>query len=456
MKITVLLAGAGLAILATALFIPCLLILGSDPPKSPIQTSTAKSLHTSGHTILDSNDNLVYFRGIGRAGDLDSLSGTWGGRGQNVFDYGEKWQTDFSVLRQKMAETFACYRVFWKVNLVRILIPVDWWWADNINPAQQYGAGPDQVMSYRSYVELVVQEAGKYGIYVDLCPYEVRNYYVSGDTWDGIPGSLGTASLAYMHTINSDEMQAWQMWWTSVVNRLGQYPNVIFDMWNEPDDGTSTAVSSEALAYFSYTVDMYKTIRATGNMNLIFMQWHAGLIPGLIELDWVPQLYNQLKDSVGSAPSNVAFTAHPYRRAPYPNLVWSTNYTGIRAQLDMPNMVPATRSNGVDVPLVFNEMGVMADPSVYTNDYSEAAQQPESSLSIGKRMSNELSFWNAILQNAKDMDIGVCAFYWMQTGVWPGWEALVASAWAPNAVSPAPSQAGKIFINAFWFLKSKS
>ena len=111
MKATVLLAGAGLAILATALFIPCLLILGSDPPKSAVQTSTAKSLHTSGHKILDSNDNLVYFRGIGRAGDLDSLSGTWGGRGENVFAYGEKWQTDFSVLRQKMDETFACYRV---------------------------------------------------------------------------------------------------------------------------------------------------------------------------------------------------------------------------------------------------------------------------------------------------------------------------------------------------------
>ena len=448
MKATVLLAGVGLAILATALFIPCLLILGSNPSKPTVQNSTIKSLHTSGHAIMDSNGNLVYFRGVGRAGDLDSLSGTWGGRGQNVFDYGEKWQTDVCVLRQKMDETFACYRDVWKVNLIRILVPVDWWWADNINPAQLYGVGPDQVMSYRSYVELVVEEAAKYGVYVDLCPYEVLNYHVSGDIWNGIPGSLGTASLAYMHTINVDEMQAWRMWWTSVVNKLGQYPNVIFEMWNEPADGSNTAVSLEASAYFNYTIEMYKAIRAKGNLNLIFMQWHAGLIPDETELDWVPQLYNQLKDSVGSTPSNIAFTTHPYRHAPYPNLEWATTYAGIKAQLNMPNMVPATRSNGIDVPLVFNEMGIMADASVYANNFSLAAQQPEIHLSVNQKMTNELLFWNAILRNAKEMGIGVCAYYWMQTGVWPGWEALVASTWETNAISPTPTQAGKIFINA--------
>ncbi len=428
---------------------PWLSYLGSNPPQSSLQASTIKPLHTSGHTILDSSNNLVYFRGIGRAGDLDSLSGMWSGQGENVLDYGAKWQTDISVLKQNMDETFACYRDFWKVNLVRILIPVDWWWDDNVNPAQQYGLGPDQVMSYRNYIELIVQEAAKYGIYVDFCPYEVRNYYVSGGSWDGIPGSLGTASLDYIHSINADELQAWRMWWTSVVNRIGSYSNVIFEMWNEPDDATNTATSSEAVAYFNYSVEMYKTIRATGNMNLIFMQWHAGLIPGVTELDWVPQLYNQLKDSLGYTPSNIAFTAHPYRRAPYPNLEWSTSYSGIRAQLNLPNMIPATRSNGIDVPLVFNEMGVMAGSSVYSNDYYPAAQQPEIHLSVSQRMINELLFWNAILRNSKEMGIGVCVFYWMQTGVWPGWEALVASTWTPNAVSPAPSQAGKIFINAF-------
>ena len=449
MKTTVLLAGVGLTILVIALFMPWLSYLGSDPSQSTIQASNVKPLHALGHTILDSNNNLVYFRGIGRTGDLDSLSGIWAGPGENVLDYSAKWQTDVSVLKQKMDETFACYRGVWKVNLVRILVPVDWWWEDNVNPAQAYGQGPDQTMSYRNYIELLVQEAAKYGIYVDLCPYEVRNYYVSSGVWDGIPGSLGAASLAYMHTINADEMQAWRMWWTSVVGRLGKYSNVIFEMWNEPDDGSNNASSPEAAAYFNYAVQSYTTIRAMGNQNLIFMQWHVGLVPGVTELDWVPQLYNQLKESVGSTPINVAFTTHPYRRAPYPNLEWATTYGGIKTQLNLPNMVPATRSNGVDVPLVFNEMGVMGDSSVYSNDYYPAAQQPEINLSISQRMTNELLFWKSILQNAKELGIGVCAFYWMQTGVWFGGEALVINDWAPNAASPTPTQAGKIFINPF-------
>ncbi len=183
-------------------------------------------------------------------------------------------------------------------------------------------------------------------------------------------------------------------------------------------------------------------------MNLIFMQCHASLIPGKMELDWVPQLYNQLQASVGAAPSNIVFTAHPYRRAPYPNLEWATTYTGIKAQLNLPNMVPATRSNGINVPLVFNEMGVMNDSAVYKNDYYGAAQQPETCLTTDQKMDKELSFWTAILQNAKDMGVGVCAYHWMQTGVWFDGEALISNTWAINATSPTPTEAGKIFIDA--------
>ena len=232
-------------------------------------------------------------------------------------------------------------------------------------------------MSYRSYIELLVQQAQKYGLYVDFCPYEVLNYYLSGDAYDGIPGSLGNASLAYMHTINADEMTAWQIWWTSVVDGLGKYPNVIFEMWNEPDDGSTTCNSSIATAYFNYMIQTYETIRAAGNSNLIFMQWHTTLFPGVTELDWVPQLYSQLESAIGNKSVNIAFTAHPYRYSPYPNLQWATTYAGVQAQLNSPDMIPITRSANCDVPLVFNEMGVMAQASTdtsspYSNSYAQA------------------------------------------------------------------------------------
>ena len=64
-------------------------------------------------------------------------------------------------------------------------------------------------------------------------------------------------------------------------------------------------------------------------------------------------------------------------------------------------MIPATRSNGIDVPFVFNEMGVMADPLVYSNDYFSSSQQPESKLSISQRMENELLFGMQYLKMPK-------------------------------------------------------
>ncbi|GEM_PF-4312553 len=142
-KTPILLVAVGLTILVTALFMPWLLIFGISQPPA-FQDSTMKPLHTSGHMILDSSNSVIYLRGIGRAGDLDSLSGTWGGIGDNVFDYSEKWQTDSAVLTAKMDETFACYRDIWHVNMIRLLIPVDWWWLDNVNPsAVQSGSRPN-------------------------------------------------------------------------------------------------------------------------------------------------------------------------------------------------------------------------------------------------------------------------------------------------------------------------
>lgn len=438
----------GLTILAVALLAPWMTAVESLQ-KDPSSTSTASALHTSGHLILDSNNKVVYLRGIGRAGDIDSLTGMWSGKGASVYSSGDSFQTDTEALTQAMDETFFCYRDIWKVNLVRIFVPVDWWWQDTVNPYQAYGQGPDQNMSYQNYIVLLVQQAAKYGIYVDFCPYEVHNVFVNNDSWDGIPGSLGDLSLSYMHTINHDEMKAWQVWWTNVAHRLGGYSNVIFELWNEPDDGSSNASSPTAAAYFNYSILSYQAIRAAGSANLIFMQWHAGIVPNGADLTWVPQLYNQLKGNIGTTPVNVAFTTHPYRRGPAPNLQWATTYMGVQAQLNQPNMIPVTRSNGTDVPLVFNEMGVMSDPSVYRNDFYPNAQKPEASLSFALKLSNELSFWNAILRNAKEMGVGVCAYYWMQTGVWWGWEALVQDSWAADATSPTPSQAGQIFINAY-------
>ena len=88
---TVVLAAVSLIVLALAIFLPLTLI---QPLRQNSSVAGTPALNTSGDQILDANNNAVYLRGIGRAGDLDSLSGTWGGQGDAVYSYGEKWQTD--------------------------------------------------------------------------------------------------------------------------------------------------------------------------------------------------------------------------------------------------------------------------------------------------------------------------------------------------------------------------
>lgn len=385
-------------------------------------------LHTSGHNILDENNNLVYFRGVGRTGDLESLSGMWSGPGDLVFDYNLGWQTDNAALTARVDATFSSMKNVWKVNMIRVFVPVKWWYENNINPAKKYKHGPNQLMSYQNYIELIVQRAHLKGIYVDFCPYSVFSYHELKGKWDGIPGSLGAASLKYMHTINADEMQAWRLWWTSVVSKLGKYPNVIFEMWNEPE--------KDQQAYYRYMIEMYKTIRATGNTNLIFMQYYMGVLPTYRELEWIPQFHHQLKSNLGETPVNVVYTTHPYRFSPYPNLQWATTYSTVKAQLDSPNMIPITRSAECDVPLVFNEAGIMMDTKTYKGK--------------GSSLTEELNFWDALLKNSQELGVGVVAYYWMQTGVWENSEALISSAkWEANSASPTPSQSGQIFIDNY-------
>lgn len=430
MRNQVILTILSLLILAFAFVMPWQPFLGSISH----QYSKIQPLHTSGDQILDASGNIVYLRGIGRTGDLQSASGMWAGPGDQVANCGQKWQQISSNV-PLMDATFQCYQQVWHVNMIRIFVAVDWWWQNNVVPSQYdntaYSSKP---ISYRSYIQTLVEQAAKYGIYVDFCPYSLVNYYTL-ESWnngssEGIPGSWspGSPSASYMQNVTSGagitEMQFWQAWWKTVVDALGKDPNVIFEMWNEPDDGTNTATSPTAVDYFSYVIQTYETIRSTGNTNLIFMQWHMSLIPTWTELSWVPQLYNQLKNAVNSQLSNMVFTTHPYRGT---NLQWSTTYIGLQSQLNDPSMVPQTRSNGINVPLVFNEMGV---------------------LQLGSDGA-EYSFWDAILHNARDMGIGVVAYYWISdTDYGPAYygESLVTGIWAQGALSPTPNTAGQIFI----------
>ncbi|MCW4001318.1 MAG: glycoside hydrolase family 5 protein [Candidatus Bathyarchaeota archaeon] len=416
-------------------------------PLNISQSGRAVALHTEGTKIVDAYGSVVYLRGIGRAGEIQSASGMWSGPEQEIFNWNQKW---FSIEDNlpKMQATLKSYRDHWHVNMIRIFVCANWWMQDTIYPRDyQPDANINEPISYRSYIETLVTEAAKYGIYVDFCPYSVVSSYQFSGQFEGEPGGWveGTGSYEFIRSVTTavgkTEAQFWREWWTSVVQDLGDYSNVIFEVWNEPGDNKE--------AFFGYAVDTYQTIRALGNRNLVFMQWQPGIVPGWNSLTWAPELYGQLKAAAGEAPTNLVFTTHPYLHSPSHNLQWATNYTELYEQLTAEEMLPQTQSAECSVPLVFNEIGLLDADYIYNYQVSGEENQSVQSLTLAHR-EEAYSFWDGLLRSAKELGIGVCAYYWMQDSVSVAYgfagEALIKNdVWTGTAQTP--DYAGQTFIS---------
>ena len=169
-----------------AICLVCLTATASFAFSQTVIGGSTSALHTSGHQILDEANNPVYFRGIGRTGELQSASGMWSGPGNAVAVWSQKWKS-ISANLLLMDQTLQCYQQYWDVNLIRILIPVDWWWIDNVTSTKYDSTAVNITISYRNYIETLVAEASKYGIYVDFCPYSAVNTYLYSGSWEGEP-----------------------------------------------------------------------------------------------------------------------------------------------------------------------------------------------------------------------------------------------------------------------------
>ncbi len=391
---------------------------------APAEAQTTPALHVSGNTILDSRNHVVILRGLGRAGDLESASGMWSGPGDPVIAFSQKWRSTRSNIVD-MDATFKCYKQVWHVNMIRLFILPSWYWQNNIVPAKQdpqnYGSYTTAI-SYRTYITTVVREAAKYGIYVDICPYQLVSNYQDGNVGNtqGLPMSgWDQAGRNFIRSTGLREQTFWSRFWALMANNLKSYPNVIFEAWNEPANLGNDPITAN---YLSYLKNMYNAVRNTGARNLIFMQWDASYVPSFNDLSWCSQIRNTIPNA-----RNLVFTTHAYRHAPYFNTPWGTNTTMVQSQLST-----AIASMGVNAPLVINEAGSCM-----------AVVAPGD-------IANELGWWDGLNHAAANLEIGVTAYFWMSDSdfgpIYAG-EALLNGTWPAGVASPAPNNLGKIFLN---------
>lgn len=366
----------------------------------------------------------MYIRGFGHAGGTESLSGDWWKAGEGYWN--NPWEALDASRTARIDATLEAMKTTYKSNTVREFVCLNWWWIDHYE-ANHY-LYQSNAISYRDYIELLIQRAALKNMYIAIVPYSILSY--PDGSGAGLPlaaGGMDSASIAFLNTIYSGDptyLQPMRLWWTSVVNRLGSHPNVIFELWNEPD-GSDTVKTQ----WLTHCKEMYKTIRSLGDNHIIFMQWRMGTAPGSsgYQLEWVPTLYNLIRNDIGGEPTNIVYTFHAYR------YVWingyGTTYTAVLSELSLAKMVPISRTGGLDVPLVCGESG------------------PGMELT-GSALTDELGWWDGIVRACRDLDIGFIAYYWLPRVGWAPDEALIGT-WSSGLIAPPPSASGQIWINSY-------
>ncbi len=247
------------------------------------QTTITSGLHTDGKYIKDSSGNIVYLRGLQKVEMADEPDGAWMG---NVMWSDANVRTELQAMKS------------WGANTVRCIQAIENWKYDLSTP---YAA-----ISNREAVKRLLTIAQEEGMYVVFTAYRVTNYF-NGGNQDPLPYPPYQTSSGASSVIGSK--QDFINWWADVANELKDYPNVVFEIWNEPN-GDGTAMTE----FFGVQQQVINAIRATGAQNIIMAQWDFGswinldyISSGGSTMDWINQA--NLNDPL----NNLVYVTHIYR-----------------------------------------------------------------------------------------------------------------------------------------------
>ncbi len=358
--------------------------------KSSGTIATALPLHVEGRYIKNSLGQTVLLRGVNQAGMLDDPDGWWNPEGGTIYSGLGNWNPD------AVKYNLDCMKE-WNVNVLRLLLTVEWWKTNESN--------------YRQHVKDTIAWAGERRIYVLIVFWNVKG---NGDQ-DPLPFPPYSLSGSETTIANvNDFVDNWH----SVAQELSSYPNVLFELWNEPH-GDPFARQ----AWFDATQDCITSIRSTGSQQIIVVQWDYGI---WVNLDYPSSPYSSmnwvenypLNDPLG----NIVFSMHMYRgniHSTVPERVNSWEYDDLKEGHEL-CFVPHVLYN-LSKPILIGEIG--ADMWC-----------------TGEELEHELAYYNNSLTIYNEWEIGYIGWVWtvpahMRHGL------LQNDHWCPP-----PTQSGEILI----------
>ncbi|MEM2507224.1 MAG: cellulase family glycosylhydrolase [Nitrososphaeria archaeon] len=363
-------------------------------------------LHVDGKNIKDSFGNTVILRGVNKAEFADDPDGIWMGD--------TRWK-DANV----KAELDAMKS--WGVNVVRCHISVELWKYD-IGPTTNITEHPilrsgvtswSQVcsISTREAIKRFLNFAAEKGMYVVLDAYSTRCYWTRAEQ-DQLPFP------PYQQSPNASEIigsvDDFVEWWRSVAEELKGYPNVLFELWNEPNRNNPPTAFNEWLNAAQLCIN---AIRNAGATQPIIFQWQMGIWCNVYEDEngepfarWGDHLRSWLETAVANLTDplgNLIFSTHIYRvysglgQYITPSVIqkWNStfpyNYTHIKVALEHMGIKWAVES--LNVPLFIGEIGAAMD-------WGPTEHQ------------HEMTAWNNTLTILNDWGIHYTAFWWREIG----------------------------------------
>jgi len=363
-------------------------------------------LHVDGRYIKDSFGNIIILKGINKVEFADDPDGIW---------MGDTMWKDANV----KAELDAMKT--WGINAIRCHISVELWKYDigpNTNTTEHpiLRSGVDSwddvcSISTREAIKRLLSFAAERGMYVILDGYSVRCYWTRAEQ-DQLPFP------PYQQSPNASEIigsvDDFVEWWRSIAVELKDYPNVIFELWNEPNRNNPPTAFNEWLNASQLCIN---AIREAGAIQPIIFQWQMGCYCNVYEDEngnpfarfgdhlhgWLETAISNLTDPLG----NLIFSTHIYRA--YGGLgiyieqqtieKWGSNYpynyTHIKVALE--HMGIKWAGETLNVPLIIGEIGADMDWS-------------------GDEFQHELTAWNNTLAILNELGIHYTAFWWRESG----------------------------------------
>lgn len=353
-------------------------------------------LHIEGRYIKDDSGNTIILRGVNRAHFVDLAGGAWGGW----------WDEDgYSIFKTLQVQKELDAMKSWGLNVLRLSTCIQYW-KENTN----IWMDGDTSKTHIDAIKYIIVEAAKRGIYVVYSPWNVADAR-GEELW--LPFPPYSLTQDPNSTVISSE-QDFIDYWVDVSRELRTYPNVIYEILNEPH-GDAQAQGD----WYRVWNDVINAIRTDGDDNIIVVQWGYGVFwssdGNHIDLQWIWDFpFNQ---------TNILYSTHVYR---YWSSFGNVPYNPYEYEL--------IKQRAID--LKFNAVGEELNKSLWIGEIGASIWWVSDPVEYEK----EKQYFNNTLFLFDEWSTGYCAWEWWTGTQW----SLNVNLWD----DPSLNEMGEIFVNS--------